>query len=226
MIPLLRRLFLHNFGLKVLSVALATGLWWLITPEQKPAEVALRVPIEFLHVPENLEISSEAVPEAQVRVRGPEVNVRQVRSTDVRVTVDLKDVKPGERTFDLSSQQVQAPRELEILQVLPGQVHLAFDTRVTREVAIRPRVLGSFAAGKQIAQVIAEPATVSITGPRGRVEKVEYATTDAVDASGVMERQTFVTNAYVSDPMVQISRPVPVRVTVVVANSPEGAPQP
>jgi YbbR domain-containing protein len=220
MMELFRRLVFHNFGLKVLSVALAAGLWWFIAPEQKPAEVALRVPIEFLHVPENLEISSEVVPEAQVRVRGPEVTVRQVRSTDLRVTVDLKDVKPGERTFDLSSLQVHAPRELEILQVLPGQVHLTFDTRITREVEIRPRVLGSFATGRQVAKVVAEPATITITGPKGRVEKVEFATTDPVDASGVMERQTFVTNAYVPDPLVQAVRPVPVRVTVVMGNTP------
>lgn len=220
MMDLFRRLVFHNFGLKVLSVALAAGLWWFIAPEQKPAEVALRVPIEFLHVPENLEISSEVVPEAQVRVRGPEVTVRQVRSTDLRVTVDLKDVKPGERTFDLSSLQVHAPRELEILQVLPGQVHLTFDTRITREVEIRPRVLGSFAAGRQVAKVVAEPARITITGPKGRVEKVEFATTDPVDASGVMDRQAFVTNAYVPDPLVQAVRPVPVRVTVVMGNVP------
>jgi len=226
MIAMLRRLVFHNFGLKVLSVALAAGLWWLIAPEQKPAEVALRVPIEFLHVPENLEISSEAVPEAQVRVRGPEVTVRQVRNTDLRVTVDLKDVKPGERTFDLSSQQVHAPRELEIMQVLPGQVHLAFDTRLTREVEIRPRVLGNFAAGRQLVRATADPATIMITGPKGRVESVQYATTDAVDASGVMEQATFVTNAYVSDPLVQVPRPVPVRVTVVIGDKPANAPQP
>ena len=214
----LRRLVWYNFGLKVLSVALAVGLWLLITPEQKPAEVALRVPIEFLHVPEDLEISSEAVPDAQVRVRGPEVAVRQVRSTDMQVVVDLKGVKAGERTFDLTSLQVRAPKDMEVLQVLPGQVHLAFDTRLTKETEIRPRVVGAFATGRQIARVVAEPATIMVTGPTGRVEKVEFATTDAVDASGVMERATFMTNAYVSDPLVQVVKPVPVRVTVVMGN--------
>ncbi len=225
MMALLRRVVFHNFGLKMLSIALAAGLWWFIAPEQKPAEVALRVPIEFLHVPDGLEISSEAVPEAQVRVQGPEITVRQLRSTDLRVIVDLKGVKPGERTVDLSSLQVRAPSDLEILQVLPGQIHLTFDTRITREVEIQARVMGTFAAGRQLGRVIATPAKITITGPKARVEKVDFATTDAVDASGVMEHATFVTNAYVSDPLVQVVQPVPVRVTVYMSNAP-ASPQP
>ena len=121
---------------------------------------------------------------------------------------------------------MHAPRDLEILQVLPGQVHVMFDARMTRDVEIRPRVLGSFAAGRQVARVTAEPATINITGPKGRVERVDFAITDAVDASGVMEQATFVTNAYVADPLVQVTRPVPVRVTVVMGNAGQSTPHP
>ena len=51
MMSFLRRWVLHNFWLKVLSLVLATGLWLAISPDQEPAEVAVRVPIEFQHVP-------------------------------------------------------------------------------------------------------------------------------------------------------------------------------
>ena len=51
MMSFLRRWVLHNFWLKVLSLVLATGLWLAISPDQEPAEVTLRVPIEFRHVP-------------------------------------------------------------------------------------------------------------------------------------------------------------------------------
>jgi YbbR domain-containing protein len=64
--------------------------------------------------------------------------------------------------------------------------------------------------------VIAEPANVSISGPRQRVEAVEGATTDPVDVSGTMGRGTFVTNVFVPDPLVQIVHPAPVRVTVMM----------
>jgi hypothetical protein len=71
MMGFLRRWVLHNFWLKVLSLLMAAGLWLAISPDQEPAEVAVRVPIEFQHVPPELEISSMTIPDAQIRVRGP-----------------------------------------------------------------------------------------------------------------------------------------------------------
>lgn len=216
MTDFIRRYVLHNLGLKVLSVLLAIGLWMAISPENQPAEVALRVPIEFHRVPDNLEISSANIPEAQVRIRGPERLIRQVRSTDVRAELDLANVGPGERTFDLTSGQIHSPRDVSVVQVLPGQVHLDFDTRLTRQVPLHARVTGNFLRGEQIDQVLVDPASITIVGPRHHVEQVDSATTDPVDASGTLTRATFVTNVYVSDPLVQVVQPTPIHVTVIM----------
>jgi YbbR domain-containing protein len=219
MMGFLRRWVLHNFWLKVLSLLMATGLWLAISPDQEPAEVAVRVPIEFQHVPPQLEISSVAIPEAQIRVRGPERLIRQLGSADIHAELELGDAKPGERTFDLTSQQIRHQRDLTVVQVVPGQVHLSFDTRLTRDVEIRPRVTGNFVAGEQIARVVVDPERITITGPRHHVEMVDAATTDPVDASGTSTQATFVTNVYVPDALVQVMQPMPVRVTVIMEKS-------
>ncbi|MGA9389220.1 MAG: CdaR family protein [Candidatus Sulfotelmatobacter sp.] len=219
MIGFLRRLVLHNFWLKLLSLLIATGLWMAIAPDQEPAEVAVRVPIEFRHVPQGLEISSTTIPDAQIRVRGPERLIRELRPTDIHAELDLADVKAGERTFDLTAQQIRHQRDLQVVQVVPGQVHLSFDTRMTRDVEIRPRVTGSFLAGKQIAKVVMDPERITITGPRHHVEMMDAATTDPIDASGTTTQATFVTNVFVADPLVQVVQPTPVRVTVIMEKS-------
>lgn len=215
----LRRWVLHNFWLKVLSLLIAAGLWLMISPDQEPAEVAVRVPIEFQHVPPELEISSVTIPEAQIRVRGPERLVRELRSSDIHAELELGDAKPGERTFDMTAQQIRHQRDLTVVQVVPGQVHLSFDSRLTREVEIHPRVTGNFVAGEQIAKVVVDPERITITGPRHHVEMVDAATTDPVDASGTRTQATYVTNVYVPDALVQVVQPTPVRVTVTVAKS-------
>ena len=212
----LRRWALHNFWLKVLSLLIATGLWMAIAPEQEPAEVEVRVPIEFEHVPAHLEISSITIPDAQIRVRGPESVIRNLRSTDIHAEIELADAKPGERTFDLTAQQIQHSRELHVVQVVPGQVHLSFDTRLTREVGIHPRVTGNFVEGERIGKVLVDPQTITITGPQHHVEEVDTATTDPVDVSGTTTQATFVTMVYVPDPLVQVVNPTPVRVTVIM----------
>lgn len=205
----------HNFWLKLLALALATVLW-LAVAHDPIAEIALEVPIEFRNVPSNLEINAEHIPLAQIRLRGPERIVRRVQPSDVHPEVDLSGTKPGERTFDLTAQEIHKPYELVVVQVVPGQFHLTFDTRMTRMVPIRPRVTGNFADGYSISHISVDPAQVAIVGPRPRVEAVENAVTDLVDVSGLMERGTFVTHAYVPDPLIQVLDPTTIRVTVIM----------
>ncbi len=138
------------------------GLWVAVT-RAPIAEIEVSVPIEFHRIPDNLEISSESIPQAQIRVRGPERLVRGLRPPDIHVEIDLAGTKAGERTFDLTAQQVREPRDLEVVQIVPA---------------------------------------------------VDSAITDPVDATGTVERASFITHAYVSDPLVQVVHPVPVRVTV------------
>jgi YbbR domain-containing protein len=81
-------------------------------------------------------------------------------------------------------------------------------------------VVGSFAAGYRIERIVVEPPTIAISGPRQRVEAVEAAITDPLDVSGTMDRATFARHAYVSDPLVQVTNPKPVRVTVIMERTP------
>ena len=217
---IVRRLFLHDIGLKLVSLALAVGLWANVARDPI-AEVEMRVPIEFHNLPANLEVDSANFTEAQIRLRGPERLIHQLQNGDVRAELDLAAVNPGERTFDLTARHVHVPQDLEVVQIIPGQFHLSFDTRDVRIVEVRPRMTGSFASGMRVAQVIADPPKVTISGPRRRVEAVEAAITDAVDASGTMTRASFVTQAYVPDPLIQIVHPTPIRVTVIMESSGE-----
>ena len=195
----LHRLFVHNFWLKLVSLLLAIGLWMAVARDPI-AEVEIKVPIEFRNLPDNLEIDSANFTEAQIRVRGPERLIHRLQTADVRADIDLANVNPGERTFDLNGRHVHVPQDLEVVQIIPGQFHLSFDNRATRVVEVRPRVTGNFAIGMQVAKVIADPPTVEITGPRRRIAAVDAATTDPVDVSGAMTQATFVTQAYVPDP--------------------------
>lgn len=219
MIDFIRRSVLHNLALKLISLGLAAALWFALARDPM-AEVAVEVPIEFHNISQNVEISSEKVPEAQIRLRGPERVIRRLRPSDVYVQIDLTNLRSGERTFDLTSQEVHQPRDLQVVQVIPSEFHIAFDNRLTRQVPVQPRVVGNFAQGYQIGKILVEPSTITIVGPQGHVQAVEAAITDPIDVSGAMDRNTFVRHAYVADPMVQVSSPDPVRITVMMVKPP------
>jgi len=211
----LRRYVFNNLGLKLISLALAVGLW-LAVARDPVAEVAVEVAIEFHNFPQNLEISSENIPRAQIRLRGPERVIRHLQPSDVYADIDLSSLRPGERTFDLTAQQIHQPSELEVVQVVPSQIHLSFDARLTRQVPVQPRVVGTFATGYGIERVVVDPAVISISGPRKHVEAVESAITDPIDVSGAMSQVTVRRHPYVSDPLIQVASTDPVRVTVIM----------
>jgi hypothetical protein len=74
-----------------------------------------------------LEIDSVTAPEAQVRVRGPEQIIRELRPTDIHADLELKDAEPGQHTFDLTAQQIHLPRDLAVVQVVPVRVTLIME---------------------------------------------------------------------------------------------------
>ena len=71
------------------------------------------------------------------------------------------------------------------------------------------------AAGATMGAVLAR----SFSGEGQHVDAVDAATTDPIDATGVLNRSAFTTNAYVADPLVQVVHPQSVRVIITVGKS-------
>ena len=210
-----RRHVFHNLSLKIISLLLATGLWLAVSSEPT-SEVALNVAIVFRNMPDDLEISSENIPSAQIRIRGPARSIRRLQASDVHEEIDLSGMKPGERTFDLNASQVNLPDKLQAVQIVPSQIHLVFDRRARKTVPVKPRVVGTFATGYEIASVQTNPAMVEIVGPQKSIDAVESAITDPIDVSGLIDRDTVSRHAYVSDPLIHVADPNPVRITIIM----------
>jgi len=209
----LRRYVFRNFGLKLLSLVIAVLLWMAVAREPM-AEVAITVPIEFQNAPDNLEISSESIPQVQVRERGPSGVVHDLGPAEVHAVIDLRSATSGEHTYDLAPSKIRAPRDVETLQVIPSQFRISFDKHGEKRVQVQPRVIGATAPGYRLGEVTVDPPYVNIAGPEKRVNAIESLITDPVDASGVMGNATFTTHVYVSDPLVRLTSPSTVRVTV------------
>jgi len=213
MIGWFQRWVLHNISLKLIALVTAVLLWSAVSREQV-IEVGYNVPIEFHQVPEELEITTEVVPQALVRLRGLSRRVRELSASDVHTVIDLGNIRPGERTFDLTASQVRVPYGVEVVQIIPAHIRLTFDRRGSKVVPVHPRVTGNFPTGFGIAGIVSDPKEIVIVGPERRVAAVEAALTDPIDATGIVGHATFTTNAYVADPLVREAKPTPIRVTV------------
>ena len=214
MLQMVRHFCTRNLGLKLLSLAIAMMLWWTVAREPE-AQMVMRVPVEFYHVPKDLQFSTEMVPEAQIRVRGPVHVLRDLAQADVHPVIDLSNATAGEQTYPIRPNSIRVPRGAEIEQIIPAQLRLSFDVPLQRMVPVRARITGALVSGFRIATVVVDPQTVQIDGPSRRVKLIESALTDPVDATGVIGSASFSSSVYTTDPLVKVNNVQSVRVTVV-----------
>src|SRR5450759_915931 len=220
-----REYVLKNLALKTVALAVAVLMWWVVGRDPTIA-IPMTVPLEFHHAPDSLEMNSDGPLQAEITMRGPERLLRQINPSEVHAVIDLQGAVPGERTFDLTPKEIHVPRNAEVMQVTPAQFHISFDRSATRLVDVQPRIIGSLLSGYDITDVKADPSQIMIVGPEKRVDAVENALTDPVDATGVVGKATFTTHAYVNDPLVRVQKPGPIHVTLTTGKSPKGKRRP
>ena len=208
-----RKYVLKNLSFKVVSLGIAVLLWWTVGRDTA-IEIPMTVPLEFQHVPANLEMNSDYPFQVRVTVRGSEHLLQGMNPSAVHAVLDLEGAGPGERTFDLTAKQVQVPRNMKVVRIVPAQFHISFDRSASRSVAVQPRVIGTLLSGYGINEVEIDPPMVTVVGPEKRVKAITGAMTDPVDATGLVGTGTYTTHAYVQDPLLRVQTTGPIQVTV------------
>ena len=174
---------LQHLGLKVLSIGLAV-LFWLIVAGEETVERGLRVPLELTQVPADLEVLGDVPATVDVRVRGASGTLSRVGNGDVVAVLDLHTALSGRRLFPLTPDQVRVPFGVEIVQVLPSAVTMAFEPSASREVPIVPAVDGRPAPGFVVGPLSAEPRVVEVIGPESAVKRATEVLTEPVSVAG------------------------------------------
>ncbi|MBI3493406.1 MAG: hypothetical protein HY047_16740 [Acidobacteria bacterium] len=174
-------------GLKLLSVAIALLLWMAVSG-QEIVERGLRVPLEIQQIPAGLELSGEAPATVDVRVRGESEALSRVGPGDVVAVLDLRAARSGRRLFPLTPDQVRAPFGVEVVQVLPSAIAMAFEPSASRSVKVAPAVDGRPAPGYVVGEITSDPPTVEVIGPESAVRRVTEAPTEPVSVASARDR--------------------------------------
>ena len=208
------RLVFHNFGWKLLALAIAVVLWALVASEPELSEFAT-VRLEYRNLPDDLEISSDPVTSASLELRGPSGELRGA-GDGIRpaVVLDMSDVQPGERTFTIGARNVQLARGVRLVRAIPSEVRFLFERRVVRFVPVLIRFAGQGPTGYTVARQSVAPDRLEIAGPSSRVARITAAVTDPVDLSSVVGTSEFRVNAFVEDSFVRFETSPQVIVTV------------
>jgi len=212
----------RNLGLKLLAVALGVTVWYLVAGEQI-VERALRIPLEFVNLPAQLELVGDAPAVVDVRVRGSSGALSRVTNGELVAVLDLRTARSGQRLFHLSGDDVLAPFGIEVVQITPSSVPIAFESMASKFVPIVPGLEGEPGPGYAVGVASANPATVEVVGPASAVARLTEAITEPVSVAGATGPVTDTVNVGVADPTVRLRVPTTAFVTVRVRTAPARA---
>lgn len=215
----MRPRILRNFGLKVLSIGLATLLWGVVAG-QREAERSLRVPLEYRNIPSELEMLGEPASLVDVRVRGSSGVLGELRGADLVAVLDLRTARPGRRLFHLLPDDIDVPTGVKVLQVTPSTLSLTFEASASRTVPVIPDVDGDPAPGFVVGRVTTVPPTVEVVGPLSAVQKITEATTEPVEISGATGPVRDTVTIGLPDSIARLRNPQSGTVTVQIVRAP------
>ena len=182
----MKKLLFENLGLKIASVLLAIVMWIFVTSRGQ-SEMSIDVPIEFQNLPQGLELVSYNVKEVSLNIKGQERFIKNIKSADVRVLIDLSKAKIGEGIYYISREDIRLPRSIAVNNISPSSVRVVTAETITKTVRIVPVLAGEVARGYYIKSVEVVPQFAAIEGIRSEVLRIGAVKTEPFDVSGLKE---------------------------------------
>ena len=189
---LLRKVFLEDWGLKLLALFITLALWLGVTGLSTPTTK------RFSSVPLNIDISSNAQivntppQEVTIEVSGDKRKLDQINRATLSVSIDLSHFGPGDWVVTLSPDAVYVPLErgITLIDVAPGRIPVNIEAVEEKEIEVKSETTGTVAQGYEVYTSSAIPSKIRVRGPTSVVRVLDYVQTDRIDISGKKDNFT------------------------------------
>jgi hypothetical protein len=121
---MLRRVFLHNWLIKLLSLAMSLALWMAVTRDEVIVDKGIDAPLEFRGVPEGAELHCEEGKSVEVFLRGPSSLIHEISAADVSVSVGVSSLGYGPSALTLTPDNVRRPYGIEVVRISPQRLSI------------------------------------------------------------------------------------------------------
>lgn len=186
--------FLHNLELKVISFLLAF-LLWLTFAAPEPVQRTLSLPVEFVNMPSQLEISDDYQRQVEVVILS-ERSISSLEERELTVLLDLDGVTSGTELIPLTDGNIRnKPSGFEVLSMSPPRILLQLESTLFRIVDVTPELAGTLGEGFEVVSTETQPTEVRISGPESRIRTVSTVKTEPIQIEGRVS--TFKTKAYI-----------------------------
>lgn len=178
-----------NFALKIISVGIATVLWFYVLGSQQ-TETTKDIPIEYV-TDDNIVPAKDSVSKVQVRLSVPKAFMRVVLSRNEKpILINLRGKSPGWYTSRVFSDSIKVPFGVKVLEVQPREIRVQLEKLRTKTVPVVTEVVGKPPEGYRIGKIIPNPEQVSIKGHWTDIKDIKSVVVWPIDVAGFVESQS------------------------------------
>jgi len=154
---------LRASGMQILAVFIALVLWMQVHG-QGTGSISMDVPLQIEGLRPDIAIVNNLPDHVRVTVSGLQARLTGLRSTDIRVPLDVSNMtKPGVIDQALETGVIRVPAGLTVTKLQPDRLQLQLDQVVQREIAVKPRVEAP--QGWVVRELTIQPLQVMLEGP-------------------------------------------------------------
>jgi len=209
----------------LVALIAAFGLWYILAA-QRIDNISVRgvkARLTLVNIPSNLVLVSGVPDTVSVQLRGPLSRALDPR-VPLEVLLDLSNARSGTNSYPINGSDIPLPPEVEVVSVEPAAISLVLERRQTLNVALRPVVEGTPAAGFVLVSLRVVPEQVAIQGPESRLDGVDFVETTPISVEGATAPVAVMVQPVLPDPLLRLLSTVPVQVLVQI--EPLAAPTP
>lgn len=184
-----KNILTENLTIKIISIALALFLWFFVTFKGQ-TETSLDIPLEFKNTPSDMEVFKQSSKKISISISARERILKEISQNDIRVVVDLSNVKLGENSIPITKSSIKLPRGIEVLRIDPSTVKLLVDKKEQKTIPVRPVITGKPEKGFTISGVEVNPPLIKIEGAQKELDRIRLIKTEPIDIEGISESIT------------------------------------
>jgi YbbR domain-containing protein len=169
---MLRRI-LQSLSTLLLSIILATMVWFVAVHEENPPiedDYGPGIPLEIENTPPGTIIFGDVPDRVTLRLRAPQSSWEELSPAKFRAWIDLADRGPG--LHDVPVQVDVSDPSIIVVEKRPGTINVRLEVLAEAEFPIKMDVVDTAPLGYIARPLILDPITATVSGPSSIVNQV------------------------------------------------------
>ncbi len=179
----------RNLPYKLSAVVLACLFWYIVQGEEI-LEINRRIAVN-IKVPEGFLLKGPEIRFKDATLRGSRVLLADFSTRPLEATLKIQEGKSGQLRFRIDKEYIKGWDNRIKLTVHDPYLTVFVDEKMNKKVLVKEFLKGAPSDGYNIEKISIKPNTVTITGLKSDIAKIEEVQTEPIDISDLQGSKTF-----------------------------------